>query len=257
MKISITIIGHNEEEHLIEIFNQLKWADEIIYVDCESNDNSMNIAKQFNCKVFSQKNNFNLNVNKSYAIAQASSNWIFYLDPDERIPDELSKEILSIINSNPNESAFELNRKNHFGGKWLKHGSQYPDKQLRLFKKGFAFFPNNHVHEKLTVNGKIGKLKSDMLHFPYKNISQYLSKFDFYTSFDASILYHKNFKITFVNSLRYLFTIPVARFLRRYFLKLGFLDGLAGLFAALFDACNFVVRYLKLHELIKEGSKNK
>lgn len=248
MKLSITIIGHNESYHLKELLPQLKWADEVIYVDCDSKDDSLIIAGNFGCKTFSRPNNPNLNINKSYAIDQAKGDWIFYLDPDERIPDELSNEILSVIASDRKKSAYRLNRRNFYFKQWLRHGSQYPDTQLRLFKRGCANFPNKHVHEKLEIDGDIGKLENDMLHFPYLDIRQYLFKLNFYTTFEADFLFEKGVKLNIVNHFRFLFFIPMIRFVRRYFLKFGFLDGFAGLFASMFDSLNFMICYFKLWE---------
>jgi len=88
MNLSITIIGHNEVEHLRELLPQLKWAHEIVYVDCESHDGSLEVARELGCRVFSRPNNTNLNVNKSYAMEQANGDWVFYVDPDERIYDK-------------------------------------------------------------------------------------------------------------------------------------------------------------------------
>jgi len=256
MKLSITIIGHKEVEHLRELLPQLKWADEVVYVDCESHDGSLEVAREAGCRVFSQPNNTNLNVNKSYAMAQAKGDWVFYVDPDERIPEILVAEIKKVIQATTN-SAFKLNRRNHYFGNWLRHGSQYPDTQLRLFRKESAYFPNRHVHEKLVIEGNIGKLANDMLHFPYLNISQFLSKFDFYTGVEAGYLQDSGVQITAGNSLRFLVFKPFSRFLRRYFLKGGFRDGMPGLFCAIFDALNFVVRYFKLWELTQNpGSKS-
>ena len=257
MNLSITIIGHNEIEHLRELLPQLKWADEIVYVDCESNDGSLEVAREADCRMYSRPNNTNLNVNKSYAMEQANGDWVFYVDPDERIPEFLVSEIEKVIQDTTN-SAFKLNRRNHYFGNWLRHGSQYPDTQLRLFRKDSAHFPNRHVHEKLVVEGSIGKLNNDMLHFPYLNISQFLSKFDFYTRVEAGYLRDSGVRITAGNSLRFLVLKPFSRFFRRYFLKGGFRDGLPGLFCAIFDALNFVVRYFKLWELTQNpGTKSK
>ena len=257
MNLSITIIGHNEIEHLRELLPQLKWADEIVYVDCESHDGSLEAMREAGCRVYSRPNNTNLNVNKSYAMEQANGDWVFYVDPDERIPEILVSEIENVIQDTTN-SAFKLNRRNHYFGNWLRHGSQYPDTQLRLFRKDSAHFPNRHVHEKLVVEGSIGKLNNDMLHFPYLNISQFLSKFDFYTRVEAGYLRDSGVRITNGNSLRFLVLKPFSRFFRRYFLKGGFRDGLPGLFCAIFDALNFVVRYFKLWELTQNpGSKSK
>ncbi len=234
MTISITIIGHNEVDHLNELLPQLQWSDEVIYVDCESSDGSLGKAEELGCKTFSRPNDRNLNVNKSFAMDQASGDWIFYLDPDERIPSELVEEIREIVSSETEYSAFRLKRKNHYFGKWLKHGSQYPDIQLRMFKTGM--------------------LKEDMLHFSYMNISQFLKKFDFYSSFEAGFMLEQGVQVNSINHLRYFLFRPATRFFRRYFIKGGFRDGIPGLFCAFFDALNIMVRYFKLWELKRKNS---
>ncbi len=247
MNLSITIIGHNEAEHLRELLPLLKWPAEVVYVDCESLDDSLEVACSEGCRTFSRPNNPNLNVNKSYAIAQARGDWIFYLDPDERIPEELAGEIENTIRNTPH-SGFELNRRNHYFGQWLRHGSQYPDTQLRLFRRDSASFPNRHVHEKLRVSGSIGHLQNDLLHYPYRDIQQFMSKFDFYTSVEAGYLQESGMQVNYWNCIRFLITRPALRFWRRYLLKRGFMDGMPGLFCALFDALNISVRFFKLWE---------
>ncbi len=256
MKISITIIGHNEAAHLEQLLPQLTWADERIYVDCESADGSCAIAEKYGCRVFARPNNPNLNVNKSFAMEQATGGWVFYLDPDERIPDSLRDEVISVIQAERDAVAFELGRRNYYFGKWLRHGSRYPDTQLRLFRRGRAHFPLEHVHERLQVDGRIKKLKNDMYHYPFESVSQFLSKFDFYTSFEAGYLHRQGMRPGCPNAIRYLFLLPLARFFRRYFFKGGFLDGVPGLFACLFDGIKFIVTYVKLVEICREqGSR--
>jgi glycosyltransferase involved in cell wall biosynthesis len=251
--LAITIIGHNEIEHLRALLPNLGWADELVYVDCESSDGSLEYAKTQHCRVYQRPNNPNLNINKSYAMEQSQADWIFYLDPDERIPEILSQDILRTISSPKDYAAFQLNRRNHYFGRWLRYGSQYPDIQLRLFKRGHGVFPRKHVHEKLQITGKTGHLKEDLLHYPYLSISQYLQKFNFYTSFEAIYLADSGKSPSFILAFRYCFSKPLMRFIRRYFFKLGFRDSWPGLFAALFDALNYVVRYFKLIEHSKNN----
>ena len=250
--LAITIIGHNEVGHLKKLLPNLSWANEVIYVDCESSDGSFEYAKTQDCKVYQRPNNPNLNINKSYAMEQSQADWIFYLDPDERIPEPLSQEILNTISNPTDYAAFQLNRRNHYFGRWLRFGSQYPDIQLRLFKRGHGLFPQKHVHEKLQISGKIGHLKEDLLHYPYLSISQYLHKFNFYTSFEATYLADSGKSPNFIMAYRYCFSKPLMRFIRRYFFKMGFRDGWQGLFAAGFDALNYIVRYYKLIEHSKK-----
>lgn len=251
MKLSVTCIGFNEIDHLKILLPQLKaWADEVIYLDCESADGSFEYAQELGIKTLQKPNNMNLNVNKSHAMDAATGDWIFYVDPDERFDQNLVTEVKEKINQSK-ASAFRLPRRNHFFGCWLKHGGQYPDTQLRLFKKGKGHFPNKHVHESLVIDGPIETLKNPMDHYPYLSISQFLKKMDFYSSFEAQHLYEKGVRPSFGNSLKFLFLKPKSRIFRRWILKGGFRDGIPGLFAAVFDGVGWMLRYFKLWEICK------
>ena len=257
MKISFTCIGHNEAYHLKELLPVLlEWGHEVIYVDCESEDQSYEVAESLGCRVFRRPNNMNLNVNKSYAMEQATGDWIFYVDPDERFDAELLSEIKEKIVSTK-AAAFRLPRRNHFFGKWLKHGGQYPDYQLRVFEKGKGKFPNKHVHESLKIDGKIETLKNPMRHYPYLTISQFLKKMDFYSSFEAKHLYDNGVRPSFANAIKFLCFKPKSRIFRRWIVKGGFRDGIPGFFAALFDGIGWMLRYFKLWEMTKGNDQAK
>jgi len=244
--LSVSIIGYNEAENLPACLESVTWANEIVFVDCESEDNSLEIAKKYTSKVFSKPNDRNLNINKQYGIAQCTSDWILYLDPDEIIPQETAEWIKKEI-ENTSYSAFQFPRKNHMLGQWLKYGGQYPDNQLRLFKRGDAHFPCKHIHEKLIVNGIVGKSPYSILHHPYPTLETYINKFNFYTTFEAIFLVEKPPSV--LGWINYLFFKPITRFFKRYFLYGGFLDGFGGLIAAFFDMINFPVRYFKYMEM--------
>ena len=247
--LSVTIIGHNEASHLKRLAGELKnLVDEVIYVDCESQDDSLVFATKCGWKVFSRPNTTNLNLNKQFAIDQATSDWIFYLDPDENLPQELISEIYKTITETKN-NAFVLPRKNYYFSCWVKYGGNYPDKQLRLFKRGQARFPGIHVHEKLSVEGQIGLLKHSMNHYSYLSINQFIKKFEFYTNFESQHLFKKGTRPSFLHALQYCIYKPLGRFIRRYFFKFGFLDGWRGFFCAIFDSANYIVCYLKICEL--------
>jgi len=245
--ITVSIIGHNEASDLERCFRSVDWADEIIYVDCESEDNSIEVAKEITDKVFERKNELNLNINKNFGFSKANSDWIMYVDPDEEIPKEMSDWIMKEI-KNPNAAAYTFKRKNINIGKWLKYGAQYPDTQLRLFKKDKAFFAAQGVHERLSVDGKIMNTHLFFHHYAYKSFSSYLHKAQFYSDTEANFLFDANLKPGFFPFVKYMIYKPQIRFIKRYFFKLGFLDGIRGFGAAFFDALNFPLRYLKLWE---------
>ncbi|MFH1541223.1 MAG: glycosyltransferase family 2 protein [Elusimicrobiota bacterium] len=245
--ISISIIGHNEEKNIKRCLESVKWADEIIFVDCGSTDKTVEIARNYTAKIFHSENNSNLNVNKQFGINQCKNDWILYIDPDEVITEELKKEILAKIGNNViGINSYLIPRKNFYFGKFLRFGGKYPDYQLRLVKKSFAKFPCKSVHEKISVDGQILKLKFPMFHYPYQDISDILSKSNFYTSIKAEYLFSQNKKPGLF------LTKSIVKFFRNFILKFGFLDGFTGFVTVVMDAYNEFITLLKLKELQDE-----
>lgn len=246
--VSACIIAHDEESSLSATLSSLDWADEIVVVDCESRDRTAALARRFTDRLFSRPNLANLNANKNYAFSQATSEWILCLDADEIVSGELAREIAAVTSGRPAENGFFLPRENSWFGRVLTHGGHFPDRQLRLFRRGRGKFPERHVHERLDVEGRTGTLGNPLGHFPYRTVSQYLRKMDFYTTFEARHLLAAggSFTVTgfFLSLLRAKF-----RFFRRYLLKGGFLDGWQGFAAAYLDFLSRMVVQFKLKEL--------
>ena len=243
--IAFTMIGHNEAHNIPRAMESVRWADQLIFVDCESSDGSLEVARKYTGQVFSRPNTMNLNVNKAHGIDQATTEWVFYLDPDEVITPELGEEIRALIAGNPSENAFKLPRRNHFFGAWLRHGGQYPDTQLRLFRRGKARFPCVHVHEKLEVEGAIGSLTHPMDHYTNPSPVEAVRKLDFYSTFNAELLARSGISPGIAMAIGQLCWTPGTRFLRRYLLKGGFRDGWPGLTVAMLDGLELQLRFLK------------
>lgn len=253
MKLSFVCIGTDELKYIKRLFPELlALGDELVYVDSESTDGSAEYAESIGCKVLRRPRNMNANINRSIAFNEGvTGDWVFYVDPDERFSKELIQELREKVKSQPEARGFKLPRKNHYFGVWLKHGGQYPDNQLRIFKKGHGHFANLHVHERLIVDGPVGTLETPMDHYPYEDIAQFVRKFDFYSTFEAKFLLQNGQKVDLKSSFKFLFFKPLNRFFRRYVLKQGFRDGIVGFFAALFDAVGWMMRYFKLWEMRK------
>jgi glycosyltransferase involved in cell wall biosynthesis len=247
MTISACITAHNEELNIERTLRSIDWVDEIILVDCESTDRTAEIARYFNSKVYLRPNNLNLNLNKNFGFSKASTEWILCLDADEVIPRNLAEEIKSVVKSNVEENGFFIRRKNNYFGKFLMHGGNHPDKQLRLFRKKFGKFPAKHVHERLEVEGRTGTLSETFEHYPYRDVEQYINKLNFYTTFESNFRLQQGIKFSI---LRFLMTLLSAffRFFRRYIFKLGFLDGFQGFAAAFFDFVSQLVIQIKIWE---------
>ena len=246
--LGISLIAHNEEKQIATALKSSEFADDIVVVNCESTDKTVDIVKKFErVRLFDRANNKNLNVNKSYGFEQLKTDWIFYLDPDEIITPELAAEIKEAICSEE-YVAYKLPRKNIFFGRWLAHGGQYPDTQLRLFKRGFAAFPNKHVHERLEVKGKTGRLKNAFEHHPYPELADYMRKMIFYTGFQGDFFLNNNTSSSKTSAIKHMAIKPFFRFIRRYFFKGGFLDGWQGFVAAAGDMYQSMISFARFLE---------
>lgn len=239
-KLSVSVIGHNEERSLPRCLESVKWADELVFVDCASTDGTAAAARRFTDKVFARDNDRNLNVNKQFGIDKCSAEWVLYLDPDEAVTDALKKEIRSAIDAPGGFSAFLLPRRNNYFGRWLKHGGKYPDEQLRLFKKSAASFPCKDVHERLSVQGEIGRLGAPLEHQPYTDAADMVRKADFYSTLKAEKVLRDGKPFPLFKGAR--------RFLTNYFLKAGFLDGWQGFAAAVTDLFGETLAFIKYLE---------
>ncbi len=245
--ISVVVSAYNEERVLGRCLSSVKeLADEIVVVDNESQDKTEAVAKQFTDKVYSQKNILMLNTNKNYGFGKATGDWILNLDADEEIPKDLASEIKALIQTEPKETGFWINRKNIIFGKWITHGLWWPDKQIRLFRRGRGRFPCIHIHEYIAVEGRIRELREPYTHYNYESVSQYLKTIDRAATSEALSLKDMHHQFVWYDAIRF----PMSDFLKIYFAQAGYKDGLHGLVLALFQAFySFVVfaKYWEMH----------
>lgn len=269
MKLSVAIATHNEEDNITRTLKSVyDWVDEIVIVDGESTDKTVELIKQFEetllrqgsggqskIQIFRESNQVMFHINKQKAIERCTGEWILQLDADEVVSDELKKEIQSVIEK-PSEIAYWIPRLNYFLGKPLTKGGQYPDYTIRLYKNGVARFPCRDVHEQVEIaapttrNDKafIGHLKSNLLHYPYKTFDDYLTKWMRYCDLEAQILFDKKFPLTLHNFFLHIFVYPDWWFVKTYVRNRGYVDGFAGFVFSLFSALRYRVIYVKLYE---------
>ena len=245
-RISVVISAFNEEKNIGDCLQSIKWADEIILVDNTSSDKTVSIAKKYTSKIFKRPNNRMLNINKNYGFEKATNKWILNLDADERVTEELKREIINVINNNSDDfDGFEIPRKNIIFGKWIRHGIWWPDYQIRLFKKGKGKFECRHVHEKIKLEGKLGQLSQPLLHYNYKSISEYIRKFnDIYTENEVENFLKSGKRIYWYDAIR----MPVNEFLSVFLARSIYKDGLHGLVLSILQAFYALVTFCKVWE---------
>jgi len=249
--ISVVLATHNEGKNLERCLSAVQsFADEIVIVDGESSDNTLDIARKFQAKIISTTNKANFHINKQMAMDAAAGDLILQLDGDEVVDGELAHFIQHIEQKNLKESAWWIKRKNFFLGRFLKKGGQYPDSVIRLYRKGKAKLPQKDVHEQMVVDGEVGWADGHLLHYGNPTFSDYLEKFNRYTSFKSQQLYDQHLKINWFNTFEYLLWKPFTTFFSIYIRHKAFLtDGLAGFTFATFSGLHHAVSYLKLWEM--------
>ena len=248
-EISSIVIAKNEEHNIKRcIESQLSCIDEIIVmVDKNSTDSTFEIASGYD-KVVCQKTEWKgFAQTKKEAAELASNSWIFWIDADEEISPELSHELKSLKETETNKAAFKVARRAFFLGKWIKHSGWYPGYVTRLFNKIHCSFNLSSVHEGLEVDGEIGKLQNDLNHYTDPNLEHYFDKYNRYTTLAAQDLKSKNRIASIIDIL----LRPSFQFIKMYFIRLGFLDGLRGFMLAVLSSSYVFTKYCKLWELNK------
>ncbi len=227
-KISVVVSAYNEEKKIDKCLDSASFADEIIVVDNSSADKTSEIAKKYTKNIYSQKNDPTaIDLQKNFGFSKATGDWILSLDADETVSKELASEIKSIISNQKSEiNGYMIPRKNFIFGEWIRHTGWYPDYQLRLFRKGKGKFLEKHVHEKLAIEGEIGKLENHILHQNYESISQFIHRAaDVYCPNEADYLIKNGYVFSSFDAIRF----PFDEFVNRFFQREGYKDGLHGL----------------------------
>jgi len=249
--LSVVLATYNEEGNLKNVLTSVRdIADEIVIVDGSSTDKTVDVAKEFGARVKTTTNKPNFHINKQMAIDEASGDWILQLDADEIVSTELADEIKSKISDPKSDvQGYWMPRKNYFLGRFLMKGGQYPDYTLRLYRRGKGSLPQKDVHEQAVVEGKVGYLKEALLHYPYRNFSNYLSKWNRYNDLISEQikedLKEKKLVVKIAHGAGYLFLKPSHWFLTTSLRHKGIADSWQGLTFSLFSALRFPVSYIK------------
>lgn len=244
--ISIALATFNEEKNIAKCLTSLKdLASEIVVIDGSSSDKTVEIAKKYGAKTIVTTNKKMFHINKNLAISNCQGDWILLMDADERVSKELSDEILKTVRQKPHENGFWVNRRNWFLGGFIQKGGVYPDRVIRLFKKGKGRLPEVSVHEQVKIDGDLGYLKNNLLHFADPNFSRYLQRSDRYSTLSSLELTKNNPGLGVFTMINYMFFKPITTFANIYFRHKGYQDNFRGFVWAFFSASQHFFSYIK------------
>jgi glycosyltransferase involved in cell wall biosynthesis len=250
LPLSVCIIAYNEADRIRDCLESVKWAGDVLVVDSLSTDDTPKICRDFGARVI-QRPWPGWIAQKNFALDQAKHEWALSLDADERLSPELATEIqdtMKAVASGASDCVgFTMPRRVFYLGRWIRHCGWYPDRKLRLVKKTLAHWAGTDPHDHLYVEGKVGALRGDILHYTYRNLSDHMKTLDRFTTVGAAELLKAGAK----SALPQMVCRPPARFLRMYLLKLGFLDGVPGFVASAIGGYYVFMKYAKLWEMFR------
>jgi len=246
--LSVVVITKNEASRLADCLKSVAgWAEEIIVLDDNSTDGTADIAKTFTDKVFVRRMDIE-GKHRNYAYGLASTEWILSLDADERVTPELREEIAALFQKGPDCNGYSIPRKNFMGNTWVRYGGMYPSAQLRLFKnKEFRYDELAEVHPQAYMKDPRGALKSDILHYTYRDFADAIAKLDRQTDLEAKKWFREKRKVGVLGTTRKM----IDRFWRSYVSKQGHKDGVIGLFLAVNSGMYQFLSFAKYWEMKK------
>jgi glycosyltransferase involved in cell wall biosynthesis len=244
IRISATVITFNEERNIARVIESLRCCDEILILDSGSNDRTAEIAAKLGARVV-ECNWRGYAAQKNMAAKLAAHDWILSLDADESLSEALEAEIWHIKKTGPAFDGYTMPRLAQYLGKWILNSGWYPDRKVRLFNRRRAQWVGDFVHESVKVDGKVGHLESNILHFTCSSLSEHLKSMDRYTTLAAEEIVARGNKVT----LRNLLVNPPWTFLKTYLLQRGFRDGAEGLTIAYMAAFYNYLKYAKARQM--------
>jgi glycosyltransferase involved in cell wall biosynthesis len=250
--LSVALIVHDEVENLPDCLRSVAFARQIVVVDSGSHDETIRIATDFGCDVFNEPWR-GFGPQKQFAVEQCREAWILVLDADERIPPETARVIREIVDSPTSAAGYSFPRKNFFQGRWIRHAGWWPDRVVRLFRRGRGRMTDAAVHEAVAVEGQVEALEAPIDHWTESRLGPILRKIDHYSTLGAEEAFAARRRSTIWGA----FLRAKAAFFQDYLLRGGFLDGPQGLTLAFTDAVNKFFKYAKLNELGRRAAEER
>ena len=250
--MTVAIITKNEAHNLAACLASISFADQIVVVDSGSTDSTVDLAKQFGAEVTVHPDWQGFGIQKGRALALARCDWVLSIDADERVSPALKSEIQKILVA-PKFSAYSMPRLSSFCGQYMRHSGWYPDRVLRLFRRGSAQFSQELVHERVLTQAAVGQLENHLTHETYRDMGQMLRKSDAYSTAGAAEMFNQGKSASLASAVAHAFWA----FIRTYFLRRGFLDGRLGFVLAISVSQTTYYRYVKLWMLRKTAAHEK
>ena len=247
--LSAVVITRNVARVLPACLESVAFADEVVVVDSGSTDDTRELASARGARVIA-KEWLGFGRQKQFAVEQAAHDWVLCVDSDERVSPALAASIQGALAA-PASPVYRMARRNRFLGRWLAHGEGYPDWSPRLFNRLEARWSDDLVHEKVLYAVTPGTLRGDLMHDSFDTIANYLERQNRYTTLAARQAHEQGRSA----GLLHLALSPMVRFLKFYFLRLGFLDGMPGLLHVSIGCMNSYLKYAKLIELRETEQK--
>ena len=249
LPLSLVVITRDAAADIADCVASASFAADVLVVDSGSRDDTVELARRSGARVI-EREWMGFGPQKQFAASQATNDWVLCIDADERVSPALAASIAALFaEGSPRACAYAIARRNRFLGCWLAHGEGYPDWTIRLFDRRRARWSDDVVHERVIANGPVKRLAGDLMHASAESLDAYIAKQNRYTSLQAAALYANGSKA----GAMHLALSPLARFVRFYVLKLGFLDGAAGFAHIAIGAFGSFLKYAKLRALDAEA----
>lgn len=251
MKLSAIVITMNNERTLRRCLESLRWADEIVVVDSGSTDATHEICREAGAQVHVAADWPGYGPQKNRALDRATGDWVISVDSDEWITPELRGEIQRTLASPSSQPGYAIPRRSSFCGRYMRHSGWWPDYVVRLFRRDAGRFTDDHTHERLVVNGRVGRLREPIMHEAITDLDQMLAKMNAYSASSAHMKLQQGKRATLFTAVLH----GAWTFFRTYVLRRGFLDGREGFILAIANAEGSYYRYVKLM-LLDRGKRD-
>ncbi len=251
LPVSVVVLTKNEESCIAECLQSVGWADEVIVVDDESTDTTLDIVKKYTDKVYLRKMDIE-GKHRNWAYQKARNKWVLSLDADEQATPELAGQIAEAIKSDE-YIVYAIPLRNYIGNYWVRYGGWYPASKTRLFLKDKFKYEEAEVHPRAVYDGKCGHLKADIIHKGYPDLEHFLNSINRQSSLEAVKWVNTGRKMSFGRAL----WRTIDRFFRRFFGKKGHKDGMYGFIIAFFDSLYQILSYAKYREMLNKKKEVK